>query len=250
MLLFASVKMRADRGIVAAAIKTYGRAISYASCEIRSDRELALVAVKQNGDAYAFLDKSLRFDYEIASVAVATWSRVLVCCQCIDKAIVLAAVRLDGCSLEFAPESFKDDGEVVLAAVRQNGRALQFAAQSKRENLFVVLHAIANTRAARRYSSRNLTSSVVREFIARFEEEHAAFVSFLMVSRPMTFADHEEGAVRRRIKGEPVHQLNAHGPFFARILKTLIADFAGVPIGSYWEVILAAKKNVQKKPQS
>lgn len=44
-----------------------------------------------------------------------------------NRKIVLAAVQRDGCSLQFASETLKNDPSVVLAAVENNPKALDFA---------------------------------------------------------------------------------------------------------------------------
>ena len=44
-----------------------------------------------------------------------------------DKEVVLAAVKQDGRSLEYASAKLRADKEVVLSAVKQDGRSLEYA---------------------------------------------------------------------------------------------------------------------------
>jgi len=48
--------------------------------------------------------------------------------------VVLAAIKNDGKSLEFASESFKNDKELVIAAVKNYGFSLEFASKSLKNN--------------------------------------------------------------------------------------------------------------------
>ena len=44
-----------------------------------------------------------------------------------DKKEVLAAVKQDGYTLEYADKSLREDKEVVLAAIKQNSFAFKYA---------------------------------------------------------------------------------------------------------------------------
>ncbi|CAK0895920.1 unnamed protein product [Prorocentrum cordatum] len=59
-----------------------------------------------------------------------------------DREVVLAAVRHDGCALEFAAEELRADREVVLAAVQKSGFALQFASEGLRADRGFLLAAV------------------------------------------------------------------------------------------------------------
>mmetsp|Transcript_59312 Transcript_59312/g.150215 ORF Transcript_59312/g.150215 Transcript_59312/m.150215 type:complete len:391 (-) Transcript_59312:135-1307(-) len=59
-----------------------------------------------------------------------------------DRAQVLAAVRENGSTLQYAPKAFQGDREVVIAAVRQDGSALQYAAMELQCDREVVLTAV------------------------------------------------------------------------------------------------------------
>ena len=61
-----------------------------------------------------------------------------------DKEIVLAAVKQDGCALEFADDSLKKDKEIVIAAVKQDGLALQYADDIFKKDKEVVLEGAKN----------------------------------------------------------------------------------------------------------
>eukprot|EP00971_Amphidinium_carterae_P150024 2973893-Amphidinium_carterae.1 len=49
-----------------------------------------------------------------------------------DRCSVLAAVQSDWETFKDAPENFRGDREIVLAAVKQNGCAIEFAAETCR----------------------------------------------------------------------------------------------------------------------
>ncbi len=59
-----------------------------------------------------------------------------------DRDVVLAAVQLKGCALEFASLELRSDRDVVLAAVQQNGAALEFASLKLRSDRVVVLASV------------------------------------------------------------------------------------------------------------
>ena len=52
--------------------------------------------------------------------------------------VVLAAVRQDGCALQFASPELRAERATVLAAVMQSGGALQFASDALRADADVV----------------------------------------------------------------------------------------------------------------
>lgn len=70
-----------------------------------------------------------------------------------DRAIVLAAVRQNGCALQFASDGLRADREVVLAAVTQKGSALQLALDSYRADRGFVLEAVGKNGRALRHVS-------------------------------------------------------------------------------------------------
>jgi len=59
-----------------------------------------------------------------------------------DRDLVLAAVKADGCALEFANRALRADREVVLEAVRESGSALRHALEEFQGDREVVLTAV------------------------------------------------------------------------------------------------------------
>ena len=66
----ASEELRADRGVVLAAVKKWGDDLQYASEELRADREVVLAAVKDWSEHIEFASEELRADPEIAIAAI------------------------------------------------------------------------------------------------------------------------------------------------------------------------------------
>jgi hypothetical protein len=60
-----------------------------------------------------------------------------------EKEIAIAAVNIDGWQLENYPE-FLDDDDVVLAAVKNEGASIQFASERLKSDKKTVLAAIKN----------------------------------------------------------------------------------------------------------
>ena len=73
-----------------------------------------------------------------------------------DRYIILAAVRWDGCVLEYASPELRGDPEVVLAAVKHAGYALKFASPELRGDRRVVMEAVRQDGYALEYASQEL----------------------------------------------------------------------------------------------
>ena len=138
-LMHASEALRSDKPLVLRAVDAYGPALKHAADELRRDAEVARRAVQQNGEAIAFVAEELR-DRELALVALRCAPQYglhrLVSSDAMgalvwrDRELTLAAVRLDGTLLQYAPDGVRrNDREVCLAAIAQAPTAAQFVHQ-------------------------------------------------------------------------------------------------------------------------
>lgn len=124
-----SDRLQNDREIVLAAVKSTGWALRYASKELRADPEIVQTALAQSALAIEFIpDELLTFDMVLAAVKSApeVLSRIAMRWRENDE-IVRAAVAVDGCALEHAAASLKDDPEIVRIAVENTPLAYPFA---------------------------------------------------------------------------------------------------------------------------
>jgi len=160
-LEFAPAALQADREVVRVAVTENPAALRFAAARLRADREVGRELVEIRGAAFAYLSPALRGEREIVASALITSPAMLEFASSAmqadrqlvetaisgtpdpqtapylahaalalraDRALVLAAVRLDGAALAFASPALQADREVVLAAVRSNGMALRSAA--------------------------------------------------------------------------------------------------------------------------
>ena len=97
-----------------------------------------------------------------------------------DRDFVLAAVRVDGVTLQHAAESLKADREVALEAVRTRGGALRFAAEPLKADRGVVLEAVQQNDHALRYAAAPLKADVqFMHVVALRRNWHVARLLFL-----------------------------------------------------------------------
>jgi DNA polymerase V len=73
-----------------------------------------------------------------------------------DEEIVLAAVKQNGWSLQYADNSLRDEKEIVVAAVTQNGLAIKFASDSLKKDEELIDLAIRNDYFAIKYVGLSL----------------------------------------------------------------------------------------------
>ena len=59
-----------------------------------------------------------------------------------ERLKIIESVKLDGLSLNFAPDNFKDDKEVVLTAINQNAMAIRFASERLKNDRELVISAV------------------------------------------------------------------------------------------------------------
>ena len=102
LIRHASPRLKANRDIVMAAVKSNGNALAFTSY-FHDDKEIAMIAVNTNGNAINYISKELK-----------------------TRDLVMAAVKNNGKTLEYVSE-YNNDQDVVIAAVNNDGEALQFA---------------------------------------------------------------------------------------------------------------------------
>ena len=155
----ASAELKADKDVVFAAVRKYGRALECASVKLRADKDVVLAAVRQCGWAILAASAELRADREVVLAAVGPCGRALQYASAAlkaDKELVLAAVRQNGGALEHVSFGLINDRDVVFAAVRQDGRALRYVSQELRADKDVVFAAVRQNGSALKYASEGL----------------------------------------------------------------------------------------------
>jgi len=120
-LPYASESLRADRGIVLAAVSREARNLRWAAEELKADHEIVLAAVTHNGGSLEWAAEELRADREI----------------------VLTAIAHNGRHLRWAAEKLRADRDVVLAAVTHHSKGgnLRWASKELRADRDVILAA-------------------------------------------------------------------------------------------------------------
>ena len=133
---YASVEMKGDKDIVLAAVEQKGRALQYASKQSKGDREVVFAAVKKDGFSLYVASDEMKEDEDIVLAAVLNNGHALLFAGSIklegdmqvlteddeesghvlrelkgEKAIVLAAVKMNGMVLEHASAELKGDNE-------------------------------------------------------------------------------------------------------------------------------------------
>eukprot|EP00434_Breviolum_minutum_P030320 symbB.v1.2.026820.t2/scaffold2709.1/size72633/3 len=138
-------ELRGDLLVLKAAVRSDGTALRYASQELRTNRGLVEEAVRRNGgDALQYASEELRNEPAFvmkaleapkgSSTALAFSAKLAADRPFADTSVVLAALKQNGESLQFAPEKFRDSRKVVDVAVKQNPKALRFASEDLRED--------------------------------------------------------------------------------------------------------------------
>jgi hypothetical protein len=130
--------LRANKGIVLAAVRRYGSiALANVNDErLTNDEEVLFAALRSvmNRDCFEGAGKKARD----------------------NKKLALFAVQQHGISLSAASRRLQNNFTVVLTAVRQNGLALEFASDRLKDNDEVVRAAVAQKQSAIRYASPRL----------------------------------------------------------------------------------------------
>ena len=165
-LEYASKKLKADKEVVLAAVNNNGLALEYANVEICADRNIIFEAVRQNGSALQYANLA-SLGNDIFSQATDKQKHIeksqkiakkdlIIPDYKSDQDIVLAAVSSTFAALGIAGKRFKNNKEVMLAAVNQDGFALRYASDQLKADKEVVLAAVNNYGLALEYASDQL----------------------------------------------------------------------------------------------
>ena len=171
----ATAKRRAeyyDRETVLEILRTtdqYGSHLFRMPREFRADREVVLKAVRKKGDQLRCASLALRANREVVLEAMSNMGGTH-CLACVseelrdDRAIVMAAVGLNGSALEFASDKLKGDREVVRTAVRHfSGIPLRFASQQLRADIEVVLEAMQGNPNSLQFASDDIRARLAQQ---------------------------------------------------------------------------------------
>ena len=104
-----SLELRADHGMVLAAVGHDGAALKHAAEELKCDRRIVMAAVRNTGLALRFASTSLLSDREVLQTAIHQNPQAMVYLDdaLLDvRALVMDAVSRDGLALQWAPERF------------------------------------------------------------------------------------------------------------------------------------------------
>lgn len=146
--------------ILEEAVKQNGFAIQWVSTnDMAAYFKLALLAVKQNGLALEMVQPNMHgdeFAWEdlvIAAVEQEAYALFHVAQFQTNRAVVMAAVKKDGDTLQFAAKYLRDDREIVKIAVNNSGIALQWGRLYNTDRS-IVLDAVRNNGEALIYADQ------------------------------------------------------------------------------------------------
>jgi len=117
----AAEELRADRGLVLAAVRSDPRALGCAAAALRADRSFVLEAVRLDGLALQFAAEGPRADAAVALAALRQNWRSLRHADLslrMDRGFVLQAVRVNGLALSLAAGEVRDDPELLLESTK------------------------------------------------------------------------------------------------------------------------------------
>ena len=170
LLRFASATLKADAGVVRAAMLHSSGALEFADRSFAANRDFVLaIATTPNtapnntrlrGRPLQHAASALQDDEELVLAAVRSCGAALEDASAAlkaNKGVVLLAVTQKGCALRHATPALQADAEVVTAAVASEGTALQYACCDLRESRDIVRVAVQKDGEAFRY-----TTSVLR----------------------------------------------------------------------------------------
>lgn len=135
-LINASYHLQNDREVVLAAVRNTGSALRFASPKLRADPEVVQAALAQSALAIEFVPDDV-LTLEMVLAAVKSCPRMLseIASRWREnKQVVSTAVSVDGCALEHAAASLKDDLEIVHIAVENTPLAYPFAGTKARKS--------------------------------------------------------------------------------------------------------------------
>ena len=135
LLKYASEKLRANRYIVLAAVRTWGENLEFASDDLRNDKDVAIAAVQSTKEAYKYLSEELRDDEVIAFTAAKSEGRWEDGARVLQyaserlrdiKGLVEYAVSHDGTEYQFASDRLKADPDIAKSAIESLPSSIEY----------------------------------------------------------------------------------------------------------------------------
>jgi hypothetical protein len=220
------LEWRGDRELVLAAITSRGVPhdclLKYASAELRADQVIVLAALEAASSVPLH-----RCTSKIDSAASETFAHASTALRA-DRACVLAAVKLNGRALRYAPK-FRADGGVVLLAAAQAPDALCYAAcySARGSSMFDVLrleHVLSHVPETSLDGFRTRMLQLLEQLITR-----DSFMLFLLGT---THRTRSQTPKLPKIKRHETHRADipseAPGDIAVVDIMQLIAEYAGV----------------------
>jgi hypothetical protein len=128
-----SPRLRKERQVVLAGVKSDGRSLFLVAKKFRSDRDIALSAVSNYGGMLYILPSKFREDEEICKIAIKNDISSMIYARPIgintfahNRTLVHCLVSNYGEYLAFASSQLRKDKEIVSTAVKNNSNAMQF----------------------------------------------------------------------------------------------------------------------------
>lgn len=215
ILELVSERLRGNKNIVLAAVRSAAYELEYASEELKGDAEVALAALAQEVECDYYGDE--RYVDKIISQQL--WR---------SKDFALAAVKLEGHMLWSCSKDVRFEKDVMLAALAQDISVMEILVSGNSEG-FEALESVIKYVKALTTAYSTSVSVFVLTILCASQPPHP--------TAACTATKRSNAAARPRINSEQVcvlQQLNALGPEGALAFKKRIAAFAGVPYRGVW----------------
>ena len=218
---------------------------NFSNAHLDFHRILVKMAVSRDGDHLLYVQG----DKEISMLAV-------------TKGVCLRGHRSCGTrgtrALHYASKELRDDHELVLAAVENTCRALEFASARLCADFEVVLTAVAQNAAGLLWASQDMKTGLFAQIQENLNLHRCLVVLLLgMVSSDHTsFVAHSEkfpsGSSKKsatvNVTGRCLlPTLGNFDPETGTSIKMQIADFIGLPRGTFLKKLRAARANIEQE---
>ena len=130
-------RIKNNKDLLLAAVKTNGYVLDYASKELKNDKEVVLAAVKTNGFALYYASARLQGDQEVVRAAVKNNGWALYCAAIRfrdNKEVVLTPIRNNPHALDYASDRLQDDRDIVKEACKMSALSFYFASRFIKSN--------------------------------------------------------------------------------------------------------------------
>jgi hypothetical protein len=234
-----------NRELVILVVKQNGRLLEFVSDELKQDKEIICLALEQNYFAIEHVPLELKNDKDIALKAVESgWFaiRYLPTEVILDNVdIAIAAVIQQSPSMAYLPKEMKYNKVVGMAAVRKSGIALQHLSPILREDMDIVLEAMNQNADALYYVNEKTHQSLykyvknqIKFYDTSLESFQASFLFALLSNYSLNVSSQSNDDVSSPC---PLVKLNKLGRYHCFFAKKLIAEYAGVQVGSKYHML-------------